>query len=193
MCAHIFPFLWIGRQTVQYGALPASASLVAPRRTHQQHLHNGDLRVLSATAAGADCLAQGKGLVHARNDGATYALHVISAESLANCLAIHGSYVLHSLPFDMQTAGGYAVGFVIHIVFITYNMTVCMAVDGLFIGACIFAEAYLDDLIEHIVDMDESYGRTGNRSVLRVKLVKAVQRHVEFYVLVFAIYVDILW
>lgn len=63
------------------------------------------------------------------------------------------------LPLDVHTLFGFMGGYVYEIMFNVYIMSTFMAMDGLFIGLCVYALAYLDDLVDRIRYLDADYAR----------------------------------
>lgn len=52
-----------------------------------------------------------------------------------------------------------------------------MAMDGLFVGLCVYALAYLRDLGASVRQLDTHFLRTRDTSQLRANLVQAVRQH----------------
>lgn len=77
----------------------------------------------------------------------------------------------------MHTWSGFVAGYAWDAVFDFYIITTYMALDGLFVGLCVYAIAYLEDLHDHLRALDSHFLRTGDGRRLEADLVRAVRKH----------------
>lgn len=85
-----------------------------------------------------------------------------------------------TMPYDTQWPFGYLVGFFHQVVSILSTAVHLFVVDVIYVGGIIFAMAYVNDLKEYYMYLDEEFLRSHNSRKLRLHLIEAIRKHLQY-------------